>query len=99
MTNEITFLNSWKILAKVKERDFFSTEYTTTSKDPKTWEEMVQRLNDLPGDEPTTWQPILKLNKNDSQNNKWTVEIEVTSIAKCKHIGNWKDYFNISKKQ
>lgn len=30
------------------------------NRDPKTWEEMITRIEDLPGDEPITWQPIDK---------------------------------------
>lgn len=33
------------------------------SKDLKSWEEVIQRVNDCPGDEPITWQPLEGKNK------------------------------------
>lgn len=54
--------NDWdeflKLLRNVsigKGTGIFAPDTKSKNKDPKSWEEMLERLKQLPGDEPTNW--------------------------------------------
>lgn len=68
--------DDWEIFLKLlkdvsigKGTGIFASDSKSENTDPKTWEEMLERLQELPGDEPSTWHTETRTNLNDQQNN------------------------------
>lgn len=61
------FLNLLKDVENGKETGPFAPIGTKKLVNPKTWEDLIARINDLPGDDPITWLPLSKLSLNEKQ--------------------------------